>query len=113
MYLLAIKQCSGENFLSSKEVRQFDKEMQACKASGEDCTKVAEYIEISNKNSKEIQEAFTGGGITCITRKELIKGSSKVANDANPSGSTLAAATGALAGKNVVENNALSDIAQA
>ncbi len=68
--------------MSSKEARQLDKEMQACK----DCGKVAEkYIEISNKNSKELQEACTGGGLACITWQELIQGATNVANDADPS----------------------------
>ncbi|WP_160279921.1 VENN motif pre-toxin domain-containing protein, partial [Erwinia oleae] len=74
------------NHLSSKEARQLDKEMQSCKASGGDCNKVAEkYIEISNKNSKELQEACTGGGVTCVSWQELIQGATNVANDANPS----------------------------
>lgn len=56
--------------------------MQACK----DCGKVAEkYIEISHKNSKELQEACTGGGVACITWQELIQGATNVANDADPS----------------------------
>ncbi len=55
------------NYLSSTEARQLDKEMQDCKASGGDCVKVAEkYIEISNKNSKELQEACAGGGVVSI-----------------------------------------------
>ncbi|KFD22553.1 hemolysin [Tatumella ptyseos ATCC 33301] len=74
------------NYLSSTEARQLDKEMQDCKASGGDCVKVAEkYIEISNKNSKELQEACTGGGVACITWQELIQGATNVANDADPS----------------------------
>ncbi len=74
------------NYLSSKESRQLDKEMQDCKASGGDCNKVVEkYIEISNKNSKELQEACTGGGVTCVSWEELIQGAKNVANNANPS----------------------------
>ncbi|MCX8957730.1 hypothetical protein EHW65_10730 [Erwinia psidii] len=74
------------NYLSSKEARQLDKEMQDCKASGGDCGKVAEkYIEISNKNSKELVEACTGGGVACVTWQELIQGATNVANDAHPS----------------------------
>lgn len=74
------------NYLSSTEARQLDKEMQDCKASGGDCVQVAEkYIEISNKNSKELQEACTGGGVACITWQELIQGATNVANDADPS----------------------------
>ncbi|MFP1764468.1 VENN motif pre-toxin domain-containing protein, partial [Lonsdalea quercina] len=73
------------NYLSSKEARQLDKEMQDCKASGGDCNKVVEkYIDISNKNSKELIEACTGGGVACVSWQELIKGATNVANDANP-----------------------------
>ncbi len=62
------KNAVENNFLSSKEARQLDKEMQDCKASGGDCNKVVEkYIDISNKNSKELQEACSGGGVACVT----------------------------------------------
>lgn len=51
------------NWLSEKEARQLDKEMQECKKSGGDCKKVVEkYIDISNKNSKELIDACTGSG---------------------------------------------------
>ncbi|RRZ97076.1 hemagglutinin repeat-containing protein [Erwinia sp. 198] len=80
------KNAAEFNWLNSKEARQLDKEMQDCKGSGGDCNKVVEkYIEISNKNSKELQEACTGGGVTCVTWQELIQGATNVANDANPS----------------------------
>ncbi len=73
------------NYLSSKESRQLDKEMQDCKASGGDCNKLVEkYIDISNKNSKELIEACTGGGVACVSWQELIQGATNVANDANP-----------------------------
>ncbi|WP_299998359.1 hemagglutinin repeat-containing protein [uncultured Cedecea sp.] len=74
------------NYLSSKEARQLDQEMQDCKASGGDCNKIVEkYIDISNKNSKELIEACTGGGVACVTWQELIQGATNVANDAHPS----------------------------
>ncbi|WP_437615214.1 hemagglutinin repeat-containing protein [Erwinia sp. V71] len=80
------KNAVENNYLSSTEARQLDKEMQECKASGGDCNKVVEkYIDISNKNSKELVEACTGGGVTCVTWQELIQGATNVANDANPS----------------------------
>ncbi|MGU9760052.1 hemagglutinin repeat-containing protein [Serratia marcescens] len=80
------KNAVDNNYLSSTEARQLDKEMQECKASGGDCNKVVEkYIDISNKNSKELVEACTGGGVTCVTWQELIEGATNVANDANPS----------------------------
>ncbi len=70
------------NYLSSTEARQLDKEMQACKASGGECGKVVEkYIEISNQNSMELQKACTGGGVACVTWQELIQGVTNVAND--------------------------------
>ncbi|HBE9132685.1 TPA: hemagglutinin repeat-containing protein, partial [Escherichia coli] len=70
------------NFLSSKEARQFDEELVECKASGGDCKSVIQkYLDISNKNSKELAEACTGGGVACVTWEELIQGSTNVAND--------------------------------
>jgi len=73
------------NFLSSTEARALDKELSDCKASGGDCNKVVEkYIDISNKNSKELIEACTGGGVACVSWQELIQGATNVANDANP-----------------------------
>ncbi|ENT2992022.1 VENN motif pre-toxin domain-containing protein, partial [Raoultella planticola] len=72
------------NYLSEKESRQLDKEMQDCKASGGDCNKVVEkYIDISNKNSKELVETCTGGGVACVTWEELIQADTNVALDAN------------------------------
>lgn len=72
--------------MSSKEARELDKEMQDCKASGGNCTQVIEkYIDISNKNSKELIDACTGGGVACVTWEELIQGATNVANDAHPS----------------------------
>ncbi|MDF7680583.1 hemagglutinin repeat-containing protein [Enterobacteriaceae bacterium ESL0689] len=73
------------NFLNSTETRALDKELSDCKASGGDCQKVVEkYLEISNKKSKELTEACTGGGVTCVSWEELIQGATNVANDANP-----------------------------
>lgn len=58
--------------------------MQACKASGGDCNKVVEkYIDISNKNSKELVEACTGGGVKCVTWEELVQADTNVALDEN------------------------------
>lgn len=63
-----------------------DKELSECKAKGGDCTRVVEkYIEISNKNSPELIDACTGGGIACITWEEMIQGATNVANDAHRS----------------------------
>ncbi|WP_336984957.1 hemagglutinin repeat-containing protein [Cedecea sp. USHLN005] len=72
------------NWLSEKEARQLDKEMQECKKSGGDCKKVVEkYIDISNKNSKELIDACTGGGVACVSWEELIQANTNVALDAN------------------------------
>ncbi|AJI96438.1 hemagluttinin repeat family protein [Yersinia ruckeri] len=80
------KNAVENNYLSSTEARALDKELSDCKASGSDCTPVIEkYIEISNKNSKELMEACTGGGVGCVTWEELIQGATNVANDAHPS----------------------------
>ena len=46
---------------------------------------VEKYIEISNKNSQELIDACTGGGVACITWEELVQGATNVANDAHPS----------------------------
>jgi filamentous hemagglutinin len=73
------------NWLSEKESRQLDKELSACKASGGDCKPVLEkYIKISNKNSKELADACTGGGIACVTWEEVIQANTNVARDADP-----------------------------
>ena len=80
------KNAVENNYLSSTEARQLDKEMQDCKTSGGDCQSVAEkYIEISNKNSRELAEACSGGGVACVTWEELIQAGTNVANDAHPS----------------------------
>lgn len=80
------KNAVENNHLNSTEARALDKELSDCKASGGDCTSVIDkYIEISNKNSKELMEACTGGGVGCVTWEELIQGATNVANDAHPS----------------------------
>ncbi|ELV7529455.1 hypothetical protein QMU90_003401 [Edwardsiella ictaluri] len=72
--------------MSSTEARALDKELSDCKASGGDCKSVVEkYIEISNKNSKELVDACSDGGVRCVTWEELIQGATNVANDAHPS----------------------------
>ncbi|WP_249226392.1 VENN motif pre-toxin domain-containing protein, partial [Entomohabitans teleogrylli] len=73
------------NYLSDKEAHQFDKELSDCKKSGGDCNKVIEkYINISNKNSNELAEACTGGGVTCVTWEELVQASTNAAVDDDP-----------------------------
>lgn len=74
------------NFLSAKESRQLDKELEECNASGDDPSPVIQkYLDISNKNIKELAEACTGGGVACVTWEELIQSDTHVANDAHPS----------------------------
>ena len=69
------KNAVENNYLSSTESRALDKELSDCKASGGDCNAVVEkYIEISNKNSKELINACSGGGVACVTWEELIQG---------------------------------------
>ncbi len=78
------KNAVENNYLSSTESRALDKELSDCKASGGDCNAVVEkYLDISNKNSKELAEACTGGGVACVTWEELIQGATNVANDAH------------------------------
>ncbi|TLU65640.1 filamentous hemagglutinin N-terminal domain-containing protein [Enterobacter sp. MF024] len=73
------------NYLSTAEARQLDAELAECKASGGDCKSVVQkYLDISNKNSKELVEACTGGGVTCVTWEELLQASTNVANDPQP-----------------------------
>ena len=43
------------------------------------------YIGISNKKSKALVEACTGGGVACVTWEELVQGATNIANDAHPS----------------------------
>ncbi|ENU1227273.1 hemagglutinin repeat-containing protein [Providencia rettgeri] len=73
------------NYLTGDEARQLDKDLAACKAEGRDCRPVLqEYIDISNKNSQELIEACTGGGVSCVSWEEMIIGYTNVANDEHP-----------------------------
>ena len=73
------------NYLSTAEARKLDAELAECKASGGDCKSVVQkYLDISNKNSKELVEACTGGGVTGVTWEELLQASTNVANDPQP-----------------------------
>ena len=72
------------NYLSETEGRELDKELTECKKSGGDCKAIVEkYIEISNENSKQIVDACTGGGVSCVSWQELIQAHTNVALDAN------------------------------
>ncbi|WP_323859118.1 VENN motif pre-toxin domain-containing protein [Xenorhabdus doucetiae] len=73
------------NYLHEDESRRFDKELAECKAQGGDCGAVIQkYLDISNKNSAELQEKCGGGGITCVTYEDLIQANTNVALDAAP-----------------------------
>ncbi|GAA5111375.1 contact-dependent inhibition toxin CdiA [Orbus sasakiae] len=62
------------NYLSGDEMLSLDKEFAACKASGGNCDKVIQkYIDISNENSKMIQENCANGGVVCVTYEELVQ----------------------------------------
>jgi filamentous hemagglutinin len=64
----------GNNYLTDKESRQFDKELSECKASRDDCTAVYEkYLAISNQNSKTLRERCADGGVRCVQDAELIQ----------------------------------------
>jgi filamentous hemagglutinin len=72
------------NYLNEKEARNLDREFSSCKKTGGNCREVIEkYLDISNKNSKELAEACTGGGVACVTWEELIRASTNVAMDEN------------------------------
>lgn len=66
------------------EARALDKELSNCKTSGSDCQAVIKkYINISNKNSKELAEACTGGGVACVSWEELVQAETNIALDAD------------------------------
>jgi len=70
--------------LHISEARALDKELSNCKASGSDCQAVIKkYINISNKNSKELAEACTGGGVACVSWEELGQAETNIALDAD------------------------------
>ncbi|MDC9616315.1 hemagglutinin repeat-containing protein, partial [Xenorhabdus khoisanae] len=76
------KNAIENNYLYEDESRRFDKELVECKAKGGDCGAVIQkYLDISNKNSAELQEKCSGGGITCVTYEDLIQANTNVALD--------------------------------
>ncbi|WP_313536778.1 hemagglutinin repeat-containing protein [Pantoea sp.] len=78
------KNAVENNHLHTAEARALDKELSDCKASGGDCQAVIKkYIDISNKNSKELAEACTGGGVACVSWEELVQAETNIALDAN------------------------------
>ena len=78
------KNAVENNHLHISEARVLDKELSNCKASGGDCQAVIKkYIDISNKNSKELAEACTGGGVACVSWEELVQAETNIALDAD------------------------------
>ncbi|MEQ1966499.1 hemagglutinin repeat-containing protein [Xenorhabdus nematophila] len=76
------KNAVENNYLYEDESRRFDKELAECKAKGGDCGAVIQkYLDISNKNSAELEEKCKGGGITCVTYEDLIQANTNVALD--------------------------------
>ncbi|GAB7541186.1 hypothetical protein [Cupriavidus sp. 8B] len=74
------------NYLSERESRALDVELATCKLRGGDCTPVIQkYIDLSNKNSAELEKKCGSGGIVCVSYEELIKGYANVALDENSS----------------------------
>ncbi|MEQ4544080.1 MAG: VENN motif pre-toxin domain-containing protein [Pantoea agglomerans] len=78
------KNAVENNHLHTAEARALDKELSDCKASGGDCQAVIKkYIDISNKNSKELAQACTGGGVACVSWEELVQAETNIALDAD------------------------------
>ncbi len=78
------KNAIENNNLHTAEARALDKELSDCKASGGDCQAIIKkYIDISNKNSKELAEACTGGGVACVSWEELVQAETNIALDAD------------------------------
>ncbi|MGC0809679.1 VENN motif pre-toxin domain-containing protein [Pantoea agglomerans] len=78
------KNAIENNNLHTAEARALDKELSDCKTSGGDCQAVIKkYIDISNKNSKELAEACTGGGVACVSWEELVQAETNIALDAD------------------------------
>nr|WP_246593549.1 hemagglutinin repeat-containing protein [Photorhabdus akhurstii] len=76
------KNAVENNYLYEDESHRFDKELAECKAKGGDCGAVIQkYLDISNKNSAELEEKCKGGGITCVTYEEIIQVNTNVALD--------------------------------
>ncbi|WP_053014222.1 MULTISPECIES: hemagglutinin repeat-containing protein [Xenorhabdus] len=76
------KNAIESNYLYEDDSRNLDRELAECKAKGGDCGAVIQkYLDISNKNSAELQEKCSGGGITCVTYEDLIQANTNVAFD--------------------------------
>ncbi|WP_373566658.1 VENN motif pre-toxin domain-containing protein [Neisseria dentiae] len=56
-----------------QSISTFDKEMQICKAKGNDCSDIVKkFLEYSNRNRAYLLKECKGGGITCPSYQEII-----------------------------------------
>ncbi|WP_338805235.1 VENN motif pre-toxin domain-containing protein [Xenorhabdus griffiniae] len=68
------KNAVENNYLNFTEARDFDKEMTACKAAGEDCQPVIDkYAEIHRKNSESFKEECQRYSLNCTAGYERLK----------------------------------------
>ena len=74
------KRAVENNYLWEKEQKEFEKKMLECKSKGEDCTSVVnEYLDKSNKRSRELYERCKDGGVRCAGMEEVIDVSTNIA----------------------------------
>ena len=74
------KRAVENNYLWEKEQKEFEKKMLECKSKGEDCISVVnEYLDKSNKRSRELYERCKDGGVGCAGMEEVIDVSTNIA----------------------------------
>ncbi|MDU2224907.1 MAG: hemagglutinin repeat-containing protein [Haemophilus parainfluenzae] len=74
------KRAVENNYLWQEEQKEFEKKMLECKSKGEDCTSVVnEYLDKSNKRSRELYERCKDGGVRCAGMEEVIDVSTNIA----------------------------------
>ena len=74
------KNAVENNYLWEKEQKEFEKKMLECKSKGEDCISVVnEYLDKSNKRSRELYERCKDGGVGCAGMEEVIDVSTNIA----------------------------------
>ena len=74
------KRAVENNYLWENEQKEFEKKMLECKSKGEDCTSVVnEYLDKSNKRSRELYERCKDGGVRCAGMEEVIDVSTNIA----------------------------------
>ncbi|WP_239689763.1 hemagglutinin repeat-containing protein, partial [Rodentibacter caecimuris] len=75
-----VKRAVENNYLWEEEQREFEKKMLECKSKGQDCTSIVkEYLDRSNKRSRELYENCNNGGIRCAGMEEVIDVSTNIA----------------------------------